>query len=467
MLTAELQALFERAWLSGRYELLRVGNGEVLFRLDGVVLALDAVFADAWRSGSADVSHRSPEEQTAFADSLAELRDAGVFDDVPLESSTTAGAPGGILLMVTQTCNLRCTYCYGDGGTYGSATARMPLETLDAAIDLMLARAPSRKRYLVTFFGGEPLLAFEAIRHTVARCADITARTEKQFRYSITTNATLITNEIADFLAKERFAVMVSYDGPESAHRRFGNARPAVARIAAGIRKLVERGLKVQLRATLPRGGESLDEILRAAGELGASRLFLSPVTRPRRVADRNAPDLCLEPDHHRELQQHYREITKSNLRRATEESGFRVLFDPHLEPARALANGTAASISRCGACHAAAAVASDGTIFPCHRFVGMPEYAIGSIAGGVSAEKVDDFFREHERVRKEKCGTCWARMLCSGGCFYHNADGCGGFYSPDDEDCDLYRDSVRFSIGLMLTLRAMPEEAARRFLGT
>ena len=72
-----------------------------------------------------------------------------------------------------------------------------------------------------------------------------------------------------------------------------------------------------------------------------------------------------------------------------------------------------------CGAGRYMRAIDINGTMYPCHRFVGNAKYALGSIFTG---EETNPESNELIFSKKEKCSSCWCRNLCLGGCHYENA---------------------------------------------
>jgi sulfatase maturation enzyme AslB (radical SAM superfamily) len=113
-------------------------------------------------------------------------------------------------LVLTASCNLRCLYCYQNDKKPRS----MSWDTLRGALDLLLR---SRlKRLEVLFLGGEPLLEFPLIRQAVAYVR-ATRPPSKRVRYTLITNGTLLGEEQARFLARNRIAVQLSFDGVPAA----------------------------------------------------------------------------------------------------------------------------------------------------------------------------------------------------------------------------------------------------------
>ena len=74
------------------------------------------------------------------------------------------------------------------------------------------------KRSILIFFGGEALLNFKLMRQTVAYAEEKAQAEDKVVDFSLTTNGTLLTDEVIDFFQAHRFGVTISIDGPKDLH---------------------------------------------------------------------------------------------------------------------------------------------------------------------------------------------------------------------------------------------------------
>lgn len=122
-----------------------------------------------------------------------------------------------LTLEVTEKCNLRCKYCiYGDShNDYRSfGHEHMTFDVAKKAIDFTYNRVD--ERFYIAFYGGEPLLNLELIKQCVDYAEGLAK--DKDLRFSMTTNAVLITEDIANYFADHNFSITVSLDGPEEVH---------------------------------------------------------------------------------------------------------------------------------------------------------------------------------------------------------------------------------------------------------
>ena len=74
-----------------------------------------------------------------------------------------------------------------------------------------------------------------------------------------------------------------------------------------------------------------------------------------------------------------------------------------------------------CGAGIGLMGVSTSGDVALCHRFAGSDAHKLGTVADGIDRAVQSDFLDRHHVNNKTDCSTCWARPVCSGGC-YHEA---------------------------------------------
>lgn len=117
------------------------------------------------------------------------------------------------IIWITRQCNLKCTYCYEND----KQNLRMNDEIIESTQKFITnyIQKNNVKRCDIHFHGGEPLLEFPVIKKFVKYFNTIEAC---EIDYSITTNGTLLTPEICDFLMKYFTTVSISIDGEKETH---------------------------------------------------------------------------------------------------------------------------------------------------------------------------------------------------------------------------------------------------------
>ena len=124
-----------------------------------------------------------------------------------------------LTLEVTQSCNLRCRYCAYSGAYSYSRThsaKHMDIRTARRAIDFFLNRTTKASHHCLGFYGGEPFLRLSFIRE----CIDYARRRANglDLLFTVTTNGTLLSDEVISTLIECDMSLLVSLDGPAKCH---------------------------------------------------------------------------------------------------------------------------------------------------------------------------------------------------------------------------------------------------------
>jgi uncharacterized protein len=149
----------------------------------------------------------------------------------------------GLQLVLTNDCNLGCSYCFTETTLSGDTTLsenkfknikilqdftnksanrnnrNMSSEIAISSVENTLEILAKNKNSTLSieFFGGEPLLNWKTIEEVVKRFG--LKSHGVNIHYSVTTNATVITNDIAKKLHDYTISVIVSYDSPSNEQR--------------------------------------------------------------------------------------------------------------------------------------------------------------------------------------------------------------------------------------------------------
>lgn len=154
-------------------------------------------------------------------------------------------------IIPTASCNFGCDYCFvlKDKSTNLCDTV-ISDDILYRGIDFFF-KGNTSNRIIVTFYGGEPLLAPQVLYKTINY---ITSNYTTSFVKKIVTNGTLITPEIAKFLSLQGFDVSVSLDGTAIAHnkyRKYKNGASTYDDVLKGIEILREYNNSIKILMTV------------------------------------------------------------------------------------------------------------------------------------------------------------------------------------------------------------------------
>jgi len=93
-----------------------------------------------------------------------------------------------------------------------------------------------------------------------------------------------------------------------------------------------------------------------------------------------------------------------------------------------------------CGAGLGLMGVSTDGDVALCHRFAGSDSHKLGNVRDGIDRLVQIDFLEKHHIADKTDCHTCWARPLCSGGCYHEAYTRYGETMHPNLHYCEWIR---------------------------
>ena len=395
---------------------------------------------------------RLPEYRTEAVEEgwqdLRELAGNGLLfveDDYVDPAAATAlqqSAPiKALCLHVSHDCNLRCQYCFASTGDFGTGRKIMDIETAKRAIDFVIQRSGSRRNIEVDFFGGEPLMAMDTVKATVAYARSIEKKAGKCFRFTITTNGVLLDDENIDYINREMSNAVLSLDGRPQVNdrmRKTVNGKGSYEVIVPKFQKLVAgRGTKdYYLRGTFTHYNLDFAEDVMHMADLGFRNVSVEPV-----VGEETCGYALKDEDLPVVLEQY--EKLAEKLKDRTDVNFFHFNVD--------LAQGPCVikRLRGCGAGCESVAVTPEGDIYPCHQFVGNPAYKIGSLSDGSFDMELSHRFSCLNIYTREECRDCWARFYCSGGCSASNLLVNGDIKKPNHVGCEMERKRLECAIAL------------------
>jgi uncharacterized protein len=323
-----------------------------------------------------------------------------------------AGINPRIVLAIapTMACNLKCPYCYA----IKKQNSKMSSFVCDKVVMFTKQMVLENKAegLLVTYVGGEPLLALDIIEKLNSKFLEFCKENHCSYNYDLITNGVLFDEEkvvrLTDGPIKLGFA-QITLDGPREVHntKRFDGKGGTYDRILANI-KLLQGKVRVSIRINCD-SNLSVNQVvelindLRSKGILGIFEgkpvdLSLAPI-RPTKRNAREIGSFC---------------FTKIGFNEFCDEVAKKVDVNP-----AAVFFPTHKS-GYCGleACNCFA-IDSYGNLSKCWETVGNRSLSIGSVTKPLSLTNkvLRRWFLNDPFTKNSKCSKCKFAPLCMGGC--------------------------------------------------
>lgn len=348
-----------------------------------------------------------------------------------------------ICLHVAHDCNLACKYCFAGEGEYCGERGIMSFEVGKRALDFLVENSGTRKNLEVDFFGGEPSLNFDVVKRLVEYGRSIEKAAGKNFRFTYTTNGIILTDEIMKFCNKEMSNVVLSLDGrPEVNDRMRVNkgGKGSYDTIVPKFQKFAQsRNQKdYYIRGTYTRFNKDFASDILHMADLGFKEISIEPV-----VTDPKEPHALREEDLP-ELLEQYEILAEEMIKRNREGKGFtfyHYMIDLDGGPC------VVKRVSGCGVGTEYMAVTPSGDLYPCHQFVGNPNFLLGNVFSGVTNTSVIEQFKECNIYSHTECDNCFARMYCSGGCAANAYNSTGSVTGVYKLGCELHKKRIECAI--------------------
>lgn len=391
-----------------------------------------------------DVPHE--EARRAWAE-LMKLKGAGLLftpmDYVDPADAVPKDAPvKALCLHVSHDCNLRCKYCFASTGDFGTGRKIMPPEVAIRAIDWVVKKSGKRHNIEVDFFGGEPLMAMETVKATVNYARENEAKWGKHFRFTMTTNGVLLSDEYIEYFNENMDNCVLSLDGRKEVNdrnRRTVNGKGSYDVIVPKFLKLIaqrDKNKDYYVRGTFTHDNLDFSNDVLSIADLGVESISVEPVT-----ADDSDP-YALRTEDLPVIYAEYERLAKIMLRRK-DFNFFHFNVDLTQGPC------VIKRMRGCGAGCEYVAVTPDGELYPCHQFVGKDEYCMGSVLTDEFNMDIANRFASLNIYTREECQTCWARFYCSGGCSAANLNANGDMKKPYALGCDMQRKRLECAIAM------------------
>ena len=311
-----------------------------------------------------------------------------------------------LTILLTQQCQFRCVYCFE--GT--KKDIALDENTSDDIIQFLERKSDGLRKLRVTWFGGEPLLAFTRLKALSERLMTFCEQHQVDYKADMVTNGFALSKsrclELIHDLKVKRY--IITLDGPAGIHdqrRPLRSGLPTFNKIWENITTLVDSGAMVNLRMTIDK--ENLATIPTLLDEIAAG-----PFARKTGLSFCRTMDYDFTPDSVQGIIFNEREFAdiEWNLIQYAHQLGLWVYRFPHSAPL--------------GGClrEGDIVIGPRGEIFKCLDTVGDERWISGHLNGDDPSHP--EWYGQWLRwspSQSPSCRVCVLQPLCNGGC-PHNA---------------------------------------------
>ena len=370
-------------------------------------------------------------------------------------------------LNVTNACNLACRYCFVE-----QHPNYMTFDVAKDAADFLAENCDGLQSPSITFFGGEPMLCWNSV---VRPLVDY-VRSKYGFRYSLgmTTNGTLLTKDIIEYLYRNNVSLMISIDGNQET-QDYNRPKHSGESSFIDIEKILDTYIKFYPNSTfrstiIPETAHLVFENIIFAEKIGYQNYFLIPNVFQGWSEDAKSI-----------LKSQMRKISLkyiADCKNGKDPMSFSTLNDSFQHIVRI--NET--KISGCGNCICAkdkcglgqsqfASIDWRGRLFACQEMVSCKGendlFYMGDIFSGVKNNKriqLGELFSVG-RISGYNCENCKLRSICNAGCVANNYMVCGDINKVPDIFCWWEQTLLDEAIFIMNSLGKKNNPGYLRFL--
>lgn len=347
-----------------------------------------------------------------------------------MENFTTVySKPQAVTMLLTNDCNLACSYCFESNKGKDYMPKEMALDILKATYNVV---DPMAGVFTLNMFGGEPLMNWETFK---AVC-DYVLENNLKIRITATTNLTLLTDEMIDYIDELSIPILVSVDGIKEVHDK--HRCNSFDKVIENMKKLIDRdlGYLIEARMTVaPDTAKYMYESVKMLVDLGINNIANVP-----------ASDLDWDAQSIQDYKDNYEKILDMYIDILNDETNKRNISLYKVDQALNLAlEPIKEDTSMCNIGNPRWVIVDwKGDIWPCPDYpttdnADLIAGKIGNFYTGVDETKVDPkpMVATYEL---ERCKGCEAISICKSGCPYENYTKNGKFNEPTIGYCTLQK---------------------------
>ena len=347
-----------------------------------------------------------------------------------MENFTTVySKPQAVTMLLTNDCNLACSYCFESNKGKDYMPKEIALDILKATYNQV---DPMAGIFTLNMFGGEPLMNWDTFKAVCNYVLD----NNLKIRITATTNLTLLTDEMIDYIDELSIPVLVSVDGIKEVHDK--HRCNSFDKVIENMKKLIDRdlGYLIEARMTVaPDTAKYMYESVKMLVDLGINNIANVP-----------ASDLEWDAQSIQDYKDNYEKILDMYIDILNDETNKRNISLYKVDQALNLAlEPIKEDTSMCNIGNPRWVIVDwKGDIWPCPDYpttdnVDLIAGKIGNFYTGVDETKVDPkpMVATYEL---ERCKGCEAISICKSGCPYENYTKNGKFNEPTIGYCTLQK---------------------------
>lgn len=331
-----------------------------------------------------------------------------------------------VVLQVTQNCNLRCSYCAYSGKYFNRqhTSKRMSLQTAMSAIDFVMRHSFEVKELVIGFYGGEPVLEFELIKKVIEYVE--TQYPGRNVRFNFTTNLTLFSDEVIEYILEKKIDILISLDGPKDVqdkYRVFANGEGSYKVVQKNAKKMRDRSPERFKRFgtnTVVSPNENYEKIRdfldndELFGPLNSMLSLVNESGLKENIYYDDSYYKMVRREKFKVLLYMLGEISPDRISRTFLSEKASVLLTYHeLNHGGTGGSRKAHPDGPCVPGVKRLFVDVEGNFYPCERISELKRYQIGNIYSGFTMPQIKKILNVGV-LTKEECINCWAFMFCS-----------------------------------------------------
>ena len=323
-----------------------------------------------------------------------------------LDTKNTRNPVLNSMVVLNLDCNFACLYCY-EGDMKGNRY--MADETAALLIDLIKKNfTGEKKKLLIDFYGGEPLLSVGLIKSISRELSAFTQGKGGSFNFTLVSNGALFKRQVAEELVPlglER--IKITLDGPAEVHNQYRPFKSGAGSFNTLIRNIKETCDLVKISIGGNFESHNYEQFVSLLDFLVKEGLTPEKISGIKFDPVSKRPEGDISPTDYKggcmSMDEPWVIKASEILRKEILKRGYNTL---KIAPIFCMVDNKSSFV-----------VNFDGVIYKCPAFIGKEGFAVGNVQSGI-----DDYTNSYKLglwKTNDECAECVYLPLCFGGCRY------------------------------------------------